>query len=121
MNSKVLESPHLIFAVSSSNDLQKSIKNDFSRNLDEVILSRNCDDLEKKLQTHGLVHVVHRYEIPKVLQGDKIDLINQSTVLDDKVLIKQQFFIDDQFKNIFENEMYVYHVTSEKSDQAVAR
>ncbi len=84
-------------------------------------MSTNCDDLENKLQTHGLVHVVHQYEIAKVLEGDKIDLINESTVLDDYVLVKQQFFIDDQFKNIFENEMHAYHVTSKKSDHAVAR
>ncbi|UJR18566.1 hypothetical protein I4U23_005473 [Adineta vaga] len=69
----------------------------------------------------GLAHAFHRFEKQTSASIGNIDNVEQSVSSNGNSIYNQQFFVDDKLRNFFENEMNAHHVTSDESDESIAR
>ena len=81
----------------------------------------STNDRSKKQQTDGLRYVSHRFGRQKYISSLHNNGVGQSNVANENVTSKQLFFVDDDLKDLFQNEMHAHHFGLDESDEAIVK
>jgi len=80
---------------------------------------------KKQQQAIGIIYVSRWVEAQQSVHVDNNDkndsIIGQKQIGNQNVTAKQQFFVNDEWKYFFQNEMHARYVPSDESDESVVR